>query len=43
VATPCHNCIDQLLELDRHYELGVGVRTVSELVADALVLPEKQV
>lgn len=40
VATPCHNCIDQLLELDRHYKLGVKILTVTELVANALVLPE---
>jgi Fe-S oxidoreductase len=39
VATPCHNCIDQLLELNKHYKLGVEIRTVGEIVADALVLP----
>ena len=39
VASPCHNCIDQLLELNRHYKLGVEVRTLAEVVADALVLP----
>ncbi len=38
VATPCHNCIDQLIELNKHYKLGVQVKTVSEIVADALVL-----
>ena len=42
VASPCHNCIDQLEELDRHYELGVKVVTVTELVADALALPERR-
>jgi Fe-S oxidoreductase len=39
VASPCHNCIDQLMELNRHYTLGVEVRTLGEIVADALVLP----
>jgi len=39
VVTPCHNCIDQLLELNRHYELGVEIRTLAEVAADALVLP----
>lgn len=39
VASPCHNCITQLKELSQHYGLGVEVRTVGELVADALVLP----
>jgi Fe-S oxidoreductase len=36
VAVPCHNCIDQLMELSKHYELGVKVRTVGEVLADAL-------
>lgn len=39
VATPCHNCIDQLGEVNRHYKLSVEVRTIAEIVADALVLP----
>jgi Fe-S oxidoreductase len=38
VASPCHNCIDQLLELNKHYELGVKIKTVGEIVADALVI-----
>ena len=38
VATPCHNCIDQLMELNRVYDLGVEIKTVCEVVADALVL-----
>jgi len=38
IASPCHNCIDQLLELNKHYELGVEVKTVCEIVADALVI-----
>jgi Fe-S oxidoreductase len=38
VATPCHNCIDQLIELNKHYKLDIKVKTVSEIVADALIL-----
>jgi Fe-S oxidoreductase len=41
VATSCHNCIDQIAELSRHYELGVQVKNTCELVADALVLSPK--
>ncbi|MBC8489657.1 MAG: (Fe-S)-binding protein [Bacteroidetes bacterium] len=41
VATPCHNCIDQLMELNKEYQLGVEIKTIGELVADALVLEEK--
>ncbi len=39
VACPCHNCIDQLMDLNRHYQLGVEIKTLAEIVADALVLP----
>jgi Fe-S oxidoreductase len=38
VATPCHNCADQLLEISKHYKLGVEVQAVVELVYNALVL-----
>lgn len=38
VAAPCHNCIDQLMELNKHYNLGVELKTVCEIAADALVL-----
>ncbi len=38
VATPCHNCMDQLMELNKHYKLGIEIKTISEIVADAIVL-----
>jgi len=38
VATPCHNCIDQLNELNKYYKLGVEIKTICEIVADALIL-----
>ena len=38
VVAPCHNCIDQLMELNREYGLGVTIKTVAEMVADALIL-----
>ena len=38
VATPCHNCIDQLMELNHRYSLNVEIKTVGEIVADALVI-----
>jgi Fe-S oxidoreductase len=37
VVAPCHNCIDQLSELNKEYKLNVQVKTVAEMVADALV------
>lgn len=39
VATPCHNCIDQLMELNKHYKLNIEIKTITEIVADAIVLP----
>ena len=39
VAAPCHNCIDQLMELNKVYKLGVQVKTVSEILAEAVILP----
>jgi len=41
VVTPCHNCIDQFMELNKHYQLGIEIKTVSEIVADALVIQKK--
>jgi Fe-S oxidoreductase len=38
VATSCHNCLDQLLEINRHYRLGVQVKLLVELVSSALAL-----
>ncbi len=42
VVTPCHNCIDQLSELNREYDLEVDIKTISEVVADALVIEKKE-
>jgi Fe-S oxidoreductase len=36
VATPCHNCADQLIELSKRYKLGTEVQAVVELVYSAL-------
>jgi Fe-S oxidoreductase len=40
VATTCHNCVDQIQELNRHYRLGIEVKLLCEMVADALVIPK---
>jgi Fe-S oxidoreductase len=37
VAAPCHNCIDQLSDLNKEYKLQIEVTTLCELVARALV------
>ena len=40
VITPCHNCVDQLTQLNHTYKLGVEIKTLAEIVADALLLNE---
>lgn len=41
VATPCHNCLDQLADLNKHHKLGVEVRSVLELAAAAVVFGDQ--
>jgi len=41
VVTSCHNCVDGLFDLIRHYKLDMQVRQLVNLVAHALVVPEK--
>ena len=38
VITPCHNCVDQLTQLNHFYKLNVEIKSVAEVVADALVI-----
>jgi Fe-S oxidoreductase len=38
VVTPCHNCVDQLSQINFHFKLGVEIKTIAEVVADALVI-----
>jgi Fe-S oxidoreductase len=38
VTAPCHNCIDQLMQINVHFKLGVQIKTLAEIVADALIL-----
>jgi Fe-S oxidoreductase len=37
LATSCHNCLDQLAEINKHYKLGVKIQNLSELTANAIV------
>jgi len=41
VVTSCHNCVDGLSDVIRHYELGMEVTQLVNLVANALVIEEK--
>lgn len=41
VVTSCHNCVDGLNDLIKHYKLGMEVAQLVNLVANALVIEEK--
>jgi Fe-S oxidoreductase len=40
VVTSCHNCVDGLSDLIKHYKLPCQVKQLVDLVADALVIEE---
>jgi Fe-S oxidoreductase/CheY-like chemotaxis protein len=42
VVTSCHNCVDGLNDLIKHYELDCEVKQLVNLVANALVLDEPE-
>ena len=41
VVTSCHNCVDGLTDLIRHYKLGMEVSQLVNLVANAATVPER--
>ncbi|MFH0812161.1 MAG: response regulator [Pseudomonadota bacterium] len=41
VCTSCHNCVDGLSDVIKHYKLGMEVTQLVNLVANALVIEEK--
>ncbi len=41
VVTSCHNCVDGLADVIKHYGLDIKVVQLVNLVADGLVIPEK--
>ncbi len=41
VITPCHNCFDQIGDLNKEYNLGVKVLQFKEVITEAMIVPEK--
>lgn len=41
VIVPCHNCYDQINDLNKEYELGVKVVSFKEVICEAMIIPEK--
>lgn len=41
VVTSCDNCRQQISDISEHYNLGVSVSSLSEMMVNALVVPER--
>jgi Fe-S oxidoreductase len=41
VISPCHNCFDQIRDLDKEYNLGIKVVQFKEVITEAMIIPEK--
>jgi Fe-S oxidoreductase len=41
VITPCHNCFDQVNDLNKEYDLGVKVVALKELICELMIIPDK--
>jgi len=41
VITPCHNCYDQIKDLNEEYDLGVKVLSLKEVICEQMVIPEE--
>jgi len=41
VITPCHNCFDQVNDLNKEYELGVKVLSFKEIITESMIIPER--
>jgi hypothetical protein len=39
VCTICHNCVDGLADVIKHYKLDMKVVQILELVSNALIMP----
>lgn len=43
IVAPCHNCRDAMMKsLNKEYDLNIEVKYLWELVADSLIMPEKE-
>jgi Fe-S oxidoreductase len=41
IIVPCHNCFDQIRDLNKEYDLGVKVVSFKEVITEAMIIPEK--
>jgi Fe-S oxidoreductase len=40
VIAPCHNCTDQINDLNKEYQLGIKVVSFKELITEMMILPD---
>ena len=41
IIVPCHNCFDQIRDLNKEYDLDVKVLSFKELITETMIIPEK--
>lgn len=41
VITPCHNCYDQLNDLNKEYDLDIKVLSLKEIICESMVIPDE--
>lgn len=41
VIAPCHNCFDQIRDLNKEYELGIKVLSFKEIITESMIIPDK--
>lgn len=41
VIAPCHNCYDQINDLNKEYNLGVKVLSFKEIICETMIIPDK--
>ena len=40
VISPCHNCFDQIRDLNTEYELDIKVKSFKEVISETMLIPE---
>jgi len=38
---PCHNCFDQIKDLNKEYDLGIQVKQFKEILTEIMIIPEE--
>ena len=43
LVVPCHNCFDQISDLNKEYDLGIKVVQFKEIISEAMIIPEEMI